>query len=568
MTLSADTPTTTTGGSALAASLAAHGIDRIFCVPGESFLGLLDALESQARIEVVTTRHEGGAGFMALADARLTGRAGVAMVSRGPGCANATIAVQTANEDSVPFVLLVGQVERRNLGRGAFQEVDYGRTFSALAKAVIEITDPDRATELLAQAFHIAERGLPGPVVVTLPEDMLDSPCAAQPAPVFGLGRPAVAEAGVARVAADLMAADRPVLLVGSALRSAEGRRALRRVADLWQMPVVVSSRQSDLLDNAHAAYAGQLAYGADPRLVEGYKATDLMLAVGTRLGDVTSQGYSFPAAPVPQIPLHHVHMAPEAIGALRVCASALLSDCAGFLDRLADLAPEATRWGGWRDRLHADWLSWSDWSRAGLPDEAQDGVVFGAVIAELARQLPRDAIVTSDAGNFGAWLGRFLRLGAGQSLLGPMSGAMGYGLPAAIAASLRHPERRAVCVVGDGGMMMTGAELATACAAGAAPIVIVSDNGAYGTIRMHQERRHPGQSFATSLGRPDFAALAQSMGAMAHSVRRPEEIAPALAAAFADGTQPSLIHVRTSLQHISPLLTLSSGSALLEAAQ
>lgn len=568
MPFNADTPTTMTGGSALAASLAAHGVDRIFCVPGESFLGLLDALESQAHIEVVTTRHEGGAGFMALADARLTGRAGVAMVSRGPGCANATIAVQTADEDSVPFVLLVGQVERRNLGRGAFQEVDYGRTFSALAKAVIEITDPDRAAELLAQAFHIAERGLPGPVVVTLPEDMLDSPCAAQPAPVFGIGRPAVAESGVARVAEALMTADRPVLLAGSALRSAGGRRALRRVADLWRLPVVVSSRQSDLLDNAHAAYAGQLAYGADPRLVEGYKATDLMLAVGTRLGDVTSQGYSFPAAPVPQIPLHHVHMASEAIGALRVCDSAILSDCAGFLDRLADVAPEAPRWEGWRDRLHADWLHWSDWTRAALPDEAQDGVVFGAVVAELARQLPRDAIVTSDAGNFGAWVGRFLRLGAGQSLLGPMSGAMGYGLPAAVAASLRHPERRAICFVGDGGMMMTGAELATASTAGATPIVIVSDNGAYGTIRMHQERRHPGQSFATSIGRPDFAGLARAMGAEAHFVQRPDEIAAAVSAALAETARPSVIHVRTSLEYISPSLTLSKASQALEVVQ
>ncbi|WP_207548110.1 thiamine pyrophosphate-dependent enzyme [Salipiger profundus] len=557
-----------TGGSALATSLSAHGVDRIFCVPGESFLGLLDALESQGRVQVITTRHEGGAGFMALADARLTGKAGVAMVSRGPGCANATIAVQTAQEDAVPFILLVGQVERRNLGRDAFQEVDYGRTFSALAKAVIDISDPDRAAEQLAQAFQIAQRGLPGPVVVTLPEDMLDSASAMGAAPVFGIGRPDVAGSGVTRVAEALATAERPLLLAGSALRTSEGRKALRRIADRWQLPVVVSSRQADLLENTHSAYAGQLAYGADPKIVEGYKAADLMLAIGTRLGDVTSQGYSFPAAPVPQIPLHHVHMAPEAIGTLRTCESAILSDCAAFLDRLAELAPDRPRWIGWRDRLHTDWLWWSNWAEAGLPDEAQDGVVFGAVIAELARQLPPDAVVTSDAGNFGAWLGRFLRLGSSQTFLGPMSGAMGYGVPAAVAASLRHPHRRAICIVGDGGMMMTGAELATASAAGATPIIIVSDNGAYGTIRMHQERRHPGQSFATSIGQPDFAGLARAMGAGAHVVQRPDEIAPAIAAALADTARPSLLHVRTSLQYISPLLTLSRASQAPEVVQ
>lgn len=547
-------PKPMTGGQEIVASLLAHGVDRVFCVPGESFLGIIDALVDAPQIQLVTARHEGGAGFMAVADARLTGRPGVVMVSRGPGASNATIAIQTAHEDGVPLVVIVGQVERQDLGRGAFQEVNYAKTYSELAKWTVQIDAPERAAALMAQAFHVARRGLPGPVVVSIPEDVLDATCVETLAPVFSVARPRAAQEDAETVAAILAASSRPLLIAGMAVNTQRGRAALRRVADTWELPVAASARQPDILTNDHPSFTAHLGYAADPRLVNGLREASTILGVGTRLGDVTSQGYSFPAAPQPAHSLIHVHESADAVGTLRETNLALLADCAEFLDRLAALAPESRPWVAWRNTLHETYVQWSMWT----PVSSNDGTVFGAMVEACSRHLPDDAIITADAGNFGIWLNRYFRYRGEQRFLNALSGAMGFGVPAAVAASLRYPSRRTVCFVGDGGFLMTGAELATARAAGANPVIVVSDNGSYGTIRMHQEKRQPRRVHGTSLINPDFAAIARAHGCHAIQVRRNEETDSAIVDALAHNG-PVLIHVVTSLSHISPTLTLDA---------
>lgn len=426
----------TTGGRAIVASLVAHGVDRIFCVPGESFLGIIDALVDAPQIKLISTRHEGGAGFMAVADARLSGRPGVIMVSRGPGASNATIAIQNAHEDGVPLVVIVGQVERQDLGRGAFQEVNYAKTYSDLAKWTVQIDTADRAAPLMAQAFHVAQRGLPGPVIVVVPEDMLDEVCDRIDAPVFSFARPHASRSDAEAAAGLLAATARPLLIAGMAVNTERGRAALKSVADAWEIPVAASARQADILDNNHAGFVAHLGYATDTRLVNGLREASTLLAVGTRLGDVTSQGYTFPSAPHPEMPLIHVHESPETVGTLRETQLAVLADCTEFLEQLATLAPQERPWAEWRDRLHATYVQWSRW----LWTSAQDGVVFGAMIDACSKHAPGDAIITADAGNFGGWLNRYFRYRTDQKFLNALSGAMGYGVPAAVAAAMRYP--------------------------------------------------------------------------------------------------------------------------------
>ncbi|MFG1360989.1 thiamine pyrophosphate-dependent enzyme [Xanthobacter pseudotagetidis] len=551
-------PASVTGGMAVVSALRAHDVDRVFCVPGESFLGVVDALNEAPEIELVTARHEGGAGLMAVADARLSGRPGVVMVSRAPGASNAAIAIHNAHEDGVPLVVLVGQVPRPDAGLGAFQEVDYARLYAGIVKGVVRVDDPARAEALLAQAFHAATSGLPGPVLVILPEDMLEEARPPVTAVRFPVAQPRAGDEDVAAAAALLKAQERPLLIAGMALNTVRGREALKTVAERWKLPVAASARQPDILDNNHPGYVAHLGYATDRFLVERLREATALLAVGTRLGDVTSQGYSFPAAPRPAVPVIHIHESAEAVGAVRETALPILSGCAEFLERLAVLAPAEPRWTSWRDDLHARYLAWSSWRAV----EASDGIVFGAVVEACARMAPADAIITADAGNFGGWLGRYFRYGGRQRFLNALSGSMGYGVPAAVAASLRHPERKVVCFVGDGGFLMTGNEIATARAYGANPVVVISDNGSYGTIRMHQERRFPGRALGTDLANPDFAALACAFGCEALSVSRPQEIEPALAAAFRS-ERLCVVHVRTSLRHISPSFTLAAAPAI-----
>ncbi|HXA70013.1 MAG TPA: thiamine pyrophosphate-dependent enzyme [Stellaceae bacterium] len=543
-----------TAAQLVVAELVAHGVDRVFCVPGESYLAVLDALYDERRIDVVTCRHESGAGFMAVADAKLTGRPGVAMVSRGPGATNASIAVHTAQQDATPFVLFVGQIERKDRGKRAFQEVDYVRTFGDMAKYVVEVHDPARLSEAIAHAFRAATTGAPGPAVVVLPEDMLldqapNAPWGPQPRL---LAEPA--PRSIAEAAALVEKAERPILVAGSRLSAPEGRDVLRRAAEAWGVPVVLSFRQQDLFDNEHPLYAGHLGYMLPKDQVALYQESDLVLAVGTRLGDVTTQGYAFPTAPRPKQRLIHVYDDPEVLGGVFATDLAVLAEPVAFLSGFAELGRgKPGRFAAWAERLHRVPAGMARWE----PKEAPDGVVFGAVIDGLRRRLGPDAVFVNDAGNFSGWLGRYFSFKPTHRLLGPVSGAMGFGVPGAVAAA-RRLGRRVITLVGDGGFLMTGNELATAIQYHLPVTVIVANNNSYGTIRLHQEKWFPGRSIATDLKNPDFARLAEAFGAKGFRIEREADIDAALEGALAaDG--PSLVEVRTSLEHISAFTTLSA---------
>jgi acetolactate synthase-1/2/3 large subunit len=489
---------------------------------------------------------------MAVADARLTSVTGVVMVSRGPGASNVSIAIHTAQQDGVPLVVIVGQVERRNIGRSAFQEVDYATSFSGLAKAAFQINSADAVPALMAKAFHLARCGLPGPVIVAIPEDVFDERFEGERAPVFAVAKPRVAEADVSLAASLLGSQARPLFIPGMALNNDHGRKAVERFADAWQIPVAPSARQPDIIANEHPSFVAHLGYGTDPKLLVGLRQATAILAVGTRLGDVTSQGYTFPAAPHMDVPLIHIHESAEAISSARETQLPILADCAEFLVELAARAPAALPWQDWQRALRRNYEEWSRWKCVA----ADDGVVFGVVVDAVQKHAPHNSIITADAGNFGAWLNRYFRYRKGQKFLNALSGAMGFGVPAAVAAALRFRERRTICFVGDGGFLMTGTECATARAYLANPIIIVSDNGSYGTIRMHQEKKFPKREYATRLVNPDFAQLARSFGFESLTVTKNEEAEPAFLEALASKS-PFLIHVRTSLKHISPSLTL-----------
>ena len=540
----------------LVASLIQHDIDRVFCVPGESYLSVLDAMVDAPDLQVVTARHEGGAGFMAVADAKLSGRTAVAFVSRGPGAMNAAIAVHTAQQDAVPMILFVGQVERPHLGMNAFQEVDHARLFAPMCKWTAEVHDPARLADIVATAFHRARAGTPGPVVISLPEDMLEDTVGEAPVPVRGPTRAAAATSDIEALRKQIAAARRPLIVAGGLLQTEAGRSALLRVAEGFGLPVAAAVRQIDVIDNDHPNYAGHMGYGAPGALIAALSQSDLVLAVGARLGDVTSQGYSFPAAPCPAQPVVQVWPDAAELGSFRDLALGIAADPVEVLSQLAAVAPEAPQRAhlDWCHDLHAGALRLRQWDG---PAEAEDGVVFGAFVREVNAMLADDAIIASDAGNFGAWVQKAIRFGGNRRMLGPCSGAMGFGVPAAVAASLRFPGRQVIGFAGDGGMLMTGNELATAMQYGASPILVVSDNGSYGTIRMHQEKTFPSRLAMTDLKNPDFRAWGESFGALAFQINRADEIRPTLQEALS-ARRPVFISVRTSLEYISPNSTIS----------
>lgn len=535
--------------------MAAQGADRIFCVPGESYLALLDALRDDARIDTVVCRHEGGAGLMAVADAKLTGRPGVVAVSRGPGATNASIAIHLAEQDAVPLVALIGQVARDERGRGAFQEVDYTAMFGTIAKAVWEVADADRLPEIVARAWQVAQTGTPGPVVIALPEDMLgDATDAAvvQPLPLPS-ARPAAAD--VARVAALLAQASRPLMIAGGALSHGTGRAALARAAAAHQIPVAPTFKHQEIFDNASPLFAGHLGFKIPKAQVEALARADLVLAVGTRLGDTPTQGYTFPRAPVPDQPLVHVYPDAAVVGRLHRTEIGLACDPAAFLEALAEMPATLT---AARSTWAAETGARGARIKGFVPQSNPDGVDFGAVVAELARRAPPDTVITTDAGNFSSWVHRIWPWDGGGIAIGAVGGAMGLGIPAAVAACLRLPGRRVIAFAGDGGAMMTGNELATARATGAKPIVVIANNGSYGTIRQHQERAYPRRSAGTDLANPDFAAWGASFGALGLTVARDDQAAEAAARAMAhDG--PVVIDVRTSLEAISANTTITA---------
>jgi acetolactate synthase-1/2/3 large subunit len=567
-TMSANLPFLS-GGQLVVAALRAHGVEMAFSVAGESYLEVLDALFDAPEIRLITCRQEGGAAFMAEAYAKATGKPGVLLVTRGPGACNASIGIHTAFQDSTPMVVLVGQVARHQIDREAFQEVDFRRMFSPLAKWVAQIDMAERVPELVNQAFQTAVSGRPGPVVLALPEDMLRDQ---RQAAVIGPYRPVRAHPGAADLAEMrrlLAAAERPMMMVGGGSWSDAACADIARFATASDIPVCCSFRRQDIVDNRLGVFAGDLGTGAAPSLVARIKQSDLVLAVGARIGEITSQSYSLMGIPDPDKTLIHVHAAAEELGRVFRPTLAIQSGMAEFAAAAAALAPISNpRWAGWRKAARADY-------EAGLqptkltPNEAAgaSALDLGAVMTWLRGRLPDDAIVTSDAGNFSGWPNRFLQYRRPGRQLGPTSGAMGYGVPAAVGASLAFPGRIVVGFCGDGGFLMTGQEIATALGAGATPIILVFDNGMYGTIRMHQERRFPGRVVGTDLKNPDFLALAKAYGAHAAEITRTEDFAPAFDAAVAS-RRAAILTLKIDPEIISTRTTLSALRRQAEAAK
>lgn len=532
-----------TGGGLLVDCLAAQGAQRVFCVPGESYLAVLDAL-LDGPVAVTVARHEGGAAMMAEAWGKLTGRPGIAMVTRGPGATNAASGVHVAQQDGTPMILFVGQIERGVRGRDAFQEVDYRALFGGMAKWVAEIDSADRVPEMVARAFHTAMAGRPGPVVLALPEDMLTEETAARPGPRAEPPAPSPAPADMTRLAEALSAAQRPVLIAGGSRWDDAACAALAGVAARWHLPVAVTFRRQELLDNLHPSYAGELTLGPNPRLLALVRESDLVLLLGDRFSEVPSQSYTLFGIPDPGRRLVHVHPDPEEIGRVHTPFLGIATPPGPFLAAMAHLtAPAAPRWAARTAAAHG---AWEDWS------EPQGGDLMSRLMATLNPMLPDDAILTNGAGNYAIWMQRFRRWRGRGTHLGPASGSMGYGLPAAIAAKLRHPERTVVCFAGDGCLQMTMQELATAAEAGLALTVIVADNRQYGTIRAHQAREYPGRISATQIRNPDFAALARACGFAAWTVQEPSGLAPALRAALSAGG-PALVHLLTDPEQVTP---------------
>jgi acetolactate synthase-1/2/3 large subunit len=542
-------------GRLVAESLAAHGADHIHCVPGESFLGLTDAITDVPSLSLIVCRHEGGASYMAAADGRMRGgRAGLCLVSRGPGVANAMIGLHTAFHDAVPMLLLVGQIERRDMGRGALQEQDYAKLLGDVTKAVIVVSQASQASEAIARAYHLAESGTPGPVAVILPEDLLDDPADGLP---LAAPRPRTVPQPSAmqldELAARLAAAERPLLHVGSAMDGdAAQLAALAQLAEAWMLPVSPTHRWPHLFDGRHPHYAGYVGNRVQPKLMAAMKDADLLVALGERMTDVVSQSYTWPAAPDPQIPF--VHIWPDAVEINRVFRAELpiVADPHAVVAALLGRTPPAPPAGraAWIARLNAIHRELT----APRHEPAPDGVNFAAVCIALAARMAPDAVLTTDAGNFTSFVHRHVPFGPRNIFLGSAVGGMGAGLPMAVAAALRHPGRQVIAVVGDGGALMTGNEIATAMRHGAAPVVIVADNRTYGSIGMHHQNRYPGRPVASAadLSNPDFAAWARAFGAEGYTIRDEPDVAPTLEAALAPRRVPAVVHVHASALQVT----------------
>jgi acetolactate synthase-1/2/3 large subunit len=540
-----------TGGHVLADGLVAHGSELAFCVPGESYLALLDGLyEHRGAFRIVNCRHEGAAANAADAYGKLTGQPGVCLVTRGPGATHAAAGVHTAQQDSTPLLLLVGQVAREERGRESFQELDYEAVFGPMAKWAFEVDDPQRIPEVLARAYTVATSGRPGPVVLSLPEDVLAAEVDVQDAPRYRPVRPAPPAPVLAELAARLERAARPFVLVGGGPWDAASAEAFTRWALACGLPVAATFRRQDVVDNTCASYAGDVGIGVNPALAQRIRDCDLLLAVGTRLAEIETQGYTLPAPPVAPQPLVHVHPDPAELGRVYQPALAVLSGVAEF----AAAAPvvDGARWADWTAAARADYEAWIR-----HPEAPGEGVDLGEVVAHLRDALADDAVLTNGAGNFSGWLARFYQWRRFGTQLGPQSGAMGYGLPAALAAKLVHPGREVVAFTGDGDFQMCGQELATAVQEGLAIVVIVVNNGTYGTIRMHQERRYPERVIATDLANPDFAGLARAYGAHGERIEHAAEFPAALERARTAGG-PALIELITDPEALTPSASLT----------
>jgi acetolactate synthase-1/2/3 large subunit len=535
------------GGKILVDQVALHGADLAFCVPGESFLAVLDGLY-ESPVRLIVCRHEAGAANMADAYGKLTGRPGICIVTRGPGATHASVGVHTAFQDSTPFILLVGQVASNQEEREAFQEVDYRRMFGPLAKWVAQIDRTDRIPEYVARAFATATSGRPGPVVLALPEDMLSAEADVSDARPY---LPAQAHPGELSSLRDLLAgAERPLALLGGGGWTPRASADLRGFLEGNDLPAAAAFRRQDTLDNDSPSYAGDVGIAVNPKLAARVREADLLLVVGPRLGEITTSGYTLLEAPTPRQTLVHVHPGAEELSRVYQPTLPILAGIERFAAEVRDLRVEP-RWGDWRAAARADYEAWQ--RHGAMPGD----VDLGEVVAHLRARLPADTIVCNGAGNFSVWVHRFWRYHVYPSQLAPTSGAMGYGVPAAVAAKAVAPERTVLCFAGDGDFLMTGQELATAVQYELPVVFVVVNNGMYGTIRMHQERHYPGRVVGTDLRNPDFAAYAQAFGAHGETVERTEDFADALERALASG-RPALLELRIDPEAITPRTTLS----------
>ncbi len=528
-----DSANARTGGRILVDALRIHGADTVFSVAGESYLALLDALyDVQNDVRLITCRKETGASNMAEAYGKLTGKPGICVVTRGPGACNASIGVHTAFQDSTPMILLIGDVPRHERERESFQEVDYGLMFAPLAKWVVRIDAPRRIPELMARAFRTATSGRPGPVVVVLPEDMLSEICDVADTAPYETTHAHPGDGDMAKLRALLAGAARPMVIVGGSGWTEEACRGIVEFAGANALPVCCSFRRQHIFDNDHPSYAGTLGFSATPALVRRIRDADLILTVGARLGSMTTGRYDLISVPTPAQTLIHVHADANEIGRVYQPALGIQSGMAAFAGAAAALEPiSQPPWRDWREAARRDFLQ-------SLEPDAYDGNLdLGRIMVSLRERLPDDAIVTTEAGNFSGWTHRFLTFRKLNSQLGPTSGAMAYGVPAAIAAKFVHPDRVVVGCSGDGGFLMSENELATAVRYGLDPIFLVFNNSTYGTIRLHQQRHYPGRTIGTELTNPDFAALAKAYGAFGETVTEMAQFAPAFERALAART-------------------------------
>jgi acetolactate synthase-1/2/3 large subunit len=543
-----------TAARVMVETLVAHGIDRAFCVPGESYLSVMDSLHDDPVLDLVTCRHEAGAAWMALADAKMTGRAGVVLASRGPGATHASIAAHSAEQGAFPLVLLLGQVGRAKLGRNAGQEMNFNKTFSDMAKRVEEVDVPDRIGETIARAIRVAESGTPGPVVVSLPTDVLaaESTSRVVSRRTRAVMRPN--DGDVTDVAEALAGAERPIMIVGGRVGSAEARQSLLAASEAWAVPVLPTYVHQDVFPNEHPNYGGELGIRPPDGVAATAREADLILAVGTKLGGMALLGDQLP---LPGQRVIHVYPDENVIGRHIDVECGIVSEAGAFLEALAMRnAPEPpTGRSTWIEKAHRGYADFAE----SPPRPASDGLDFGHVIEAMKTHVPDDAVFTVDAGSFSSWLHLKYPFKPTQLLLGSECGAMGMGVPAAVSAAIRNPDRKVIAVVGDGGALMTSYELATAIAQGVKNLcIVISNNGAYGTIRFHQETHFPGRPHATDLVNPDFTLLAQAFGAKGLAIERPEEAEAVMREAMnSDG--PVVVEARTSLENVDAKNTITA---------
>jgi acetolactate synthase I/II/III large subunit len=551
-----------TAAEVLIDQLVIHGARHVFCVPGESYIAALDAMVDRP-LEVTVCRQEGGACIMAEAMGKLTGRPGICFVTRGPGATNASSGLHIAQQDSTPLILFVGQIAREYREREAFQELDYRAVFGSIAKWVTEIDDPARVPEIISRAFHVATSGRPGPVVIALPEDMLVERVIAADAPACELVETSPGPADMRRLQMLLNEAQRPIALLGGSRWSKTACAAMQRFAERFMLPVATTFRRAHLFDASHPCYAGDLGIGPNPKLLARVKDADLIILIGGRLGEMPSQSYTLFDIPGPKQTLVHVHPGAEELGRVYSPALAIHATPSAFAAALDGLAcPEKVAWSVATPAAHAEFIEWT-----AKPPQVPGAVNLGEIIAGLRDTLPAETIICNGAGNFSIWVHRFWRYRHYASQLAPIAGSMGYGVPAAIAAKRLMPERTVIAFAGDGDFLMTGQELATAMQYELPIIIVIADNGMYGTIRMHQERHYPARVIGTELKNPDFAALARAYGAFGALVEKTADFTATFDAALASG-KPAVIHLKVDPQAITPATTIDAIRKAAQAAQ